>query len=75
MGKKFRSEKDAQPRNSSKIRKSADGSYWVGTWRFTKISIVLACGLGLFFGFLGLSYISMKLTDEFDIIGKFLGGM
>tara|TARA_Y100000296_G_scaffold70795_1_gene85720 strand:- start:301 stop:528 length:228 start_codon:yes stop_codon:yes gene_type:complete len=75
MGKKFRSEKDAQPRNSSKIRKSADGSYWVGTWRFTKISIVLACGLGGFFGFLGLSYISMKLTDEFDVIGKFLGGM
>ena len=55
-----RSEKDNHPRNSSRIRKDAHGNYWIGQMRFTPISIVLACGLGLFFGFLGVSYISMK---------------
>jgi len=60
-GKGFtRSDKDKEPRNSSRVRVDSGGNYWIGSWRFTKISIVLACGLGLLFGFMGFSYISVK---------------
>ena len=61
MGNKFRSDKDAQDRKGSRVRKDKDGVYWIGDMRFSKKSIILACGLGLFFGFLGVSYILMKI--------------
>ena len=61
-GKGFtRSDKDKEPRNSSRFRKDKHGVIWVGDWRFTKKSIILACAMGLFFGFLVVSYISMKI--------------
>ena len=61
-GKGFtRSDKDKEPRNSSRFRKDKHGVIWVGDWRFTKKSIILACAMGLFFGFLVVSYISRKI--------------
>ena len=49
MGKRAkgftRSDKDKEPRNSSRVRVDSGGNYWIGSWRFTKISIVLALSL------------------------------
>ena len=62
MGKKWRSEKDSKPK--SMYRKDNHGNYYLGSTRFTPISIILACALGAIFGMIGIS-----------LLFNFLGGV
>ena len=61
MAKKFRSEKDAEPKKHM-TRKDHDGNYWWGSMRFTKGTLIILGFAGCFFTLVGLSVINPEFT-------------
>ena len=66
MAKKFRSEKDAEPKKHMTRRKDHDGNYWWGSMRFTKGTLIILGFVGCFFTLVGLSVIMPELFGDIE---------